>query len=71
MEAGLPVDKMIAIILLWMAPTAPAPQRALEKVPSIRSDNALWRTSEVPASRKVLERLSEELQASRVLSQSA
>lgn len=71
MAAGLPVDKIVAFILLWMAPTAPPPQKALirEEAPEIQQQQNL---SDLPEPQKVLGRMTwQELQGSQVLSRSA
>ena len=71
MVAGLPVDKIVAFILLWMAPTAPPPQKVFirEEVPQVQQQQNL---SDLPEPQKVLGRMTwQELQGSQAVSRSA
>lgn len=71
MAAGLPVDKIVAFILLWMTPTAPPPQKAFirEEAPQSQQQQNL---SNLPEPEKVLGRMTwQELQGSQAISRSA
>ena len=71
MAAGLPVDKLVAFILLWMTPTALPPEKAFirQEVPQIQRQQSFL---DLPQPEKVLGRMKwQELQGSQALSRSA
>ena len=72
MAAGLPVDKIVAFILLWMAPTAPPPEKPFIREETLQIQQQQQNLSSLPEPERVLGRMTwQELQRSQALSRSA